>query len=138
MKAPGDEERGRVAERILRAIGSLSAQPPGSMTPVIDLDRYPELDPDDLPGPASTRRRPGARMLVVAALALLAAAPAAPPRAISLARAMPTRSICRGDVHMQRMVILGDGTALPGPVTVFREEACAPGDIGRVVVFAGP
>ncbi|MEV8517404.1 hypothetical protein [Dactylosporangium sp. NPDC051484] len=104
---------------------------------MIDLDRYPEIDPDDLPGPAPLRSRPGARVLVLAALALLAAAPAAPPRVITLARAAPHPPICRPDVIVRHAVVLDDGTQLSGPSTMIKGAICS-GDIGQWVLVVEP
>ncbi|WP_432993354.1 hypothetical protein [Dactylosporangium sp. CA-233914] len=73
---------------------------------MIDLDRYPEIDPARAPsGPALLRRRPGLRSAVVAVLALLATAPAAPPRTMTVARGTPVPASCTGDAQV---VVTGD------------------------------
>jgi hypothetical protein len=97
---------------------------------VIDLDRYTELDPDNLPGPAPLRRRPGARVLLLIALALLAAAPAAPPRESVFARAVPEPSVCRADAYTRLRVLLDDGAHIDGPVAVFGDLPCVRWKVG--------
>ncbi|MER7005342.1 hypothetical protein ABT297_20160 [Dactylosporangium sp. NPDC000555] len=105
---------------------------------MIDLDRYSEIDPDDLPGPAPLRRRPGVRVLVLAALALLAAAPAAPPRTITLARATPHPQFCRSEAAVRLHVVLGDRTQLSDSTMVFKGWTCGPHGIEALVRGTGP
>ncbi|MFI5912203.1 hypothetical protein [Dactylosporangium sp. NPDC051541] len=90
---------------------------------MIDLDRYIGLAPDaGTPGSAASRRRPGARLVVVAALALLAGAPASPPRAYSLARTAPAPVNCAVAAFQGITVLSGDAYHVlnPGPVGAHR------------------
>jgi hypothetical protein len=108
------------------------------MAAMIDLDRYTELDPDNLPGPAPLRRRPGARMLLLVALALLAAAPAAPPRESVFARAVPGPSFCHADAYTRLRVMLDEGADIAGPVTVIGDLPCARWKVGAPQVIDVP
>ncbi|GAA3265170.1 hypothetical protein Dvina_16445 [Dactylosporangium vinaceum] len=87
---------------------------------MIDLDRYAGPVPAD--GPASAWRRPAARLAVVAALALVAGVPAAPPRAYSLGRTAPAPINCGVAAFQGITVLSGDAYHVlnPGPVGVHR------------------
>ncbi|MEU7873615.1 hypothetical protein [Dactylosporangium sp. NPDC049140] len=71
---------------------------------MIDLDHCPAgIDP----GPAPLLRRPGVRLAIVVALALLAAFPAAPPGWQAFARTAPPPVPCRGAADVYHVLAAG-------------------------------